>query len=84
MNQSILEQKQPQVLSISQFTLYADTKKGNRPSYLKALAGEKAQALYDTFNEELRKFVKVETGMFGANMQIDFINDGPTTIWLER
>ncbi len=84
MNQSILEQKQPQVLSISQFTLYADTKKGNRPSYLKALAGDKAQALYDTFNEELRKFVKVETGIFGANMQIDFINDGPTTIWLER
>ncbi len=84
MNQSILEQKKPQVLSISQFTLYANTKKGNRPSYVEALNGESAKILYDLFNQELRKYVAVETGIFGANMQIDFINDGPTTIWLER
>ena len=84
MNKSILEQKYPEVLSISQFTLYADTKKGNRPSYIKALNGEKSKKLYDLFNEELRNYVKVETGIFGADMKIDFINDGPTTIWLER
>lgn len=84
MNKSILEQTNPEVLSISQFTLYADTKKGNRPSYIKALNGENAEKLYDLFNEELKNYVKVETGIFGADMKIDFINDGPTTIWLER
>lgn len=84
MNKSVLEQPQPEVLSISQFTLYADTKKGNRPSYIKALNGEKANELYNLFNEELKKYLKVETGIFGADMKIDFINDGPTTIWLER
>ena len=84
MNKSVLEQEKPQVLSISQFTLYADTKKGNRPSYIKALNGEKAKKLYEMFNEELKKYTIVETGIFGADMKIDFINDGPTTIWLER
>lgn len=84
MNKSILEQEKPEVLSISQFTLYADTRKGNRPSYINALNGEKSKVLYDLFNEELKKYVKVETGIFGANMKIDFINDGPTTIWLEK
>ena len=72
------------ILSISQFTLYADTKKGNRPSYINALNGEEAVKLYDLFNEELRKYTTVETGIFGADMKISLINSGPTTILLER
>jgi len=83
MNKSLLEQENKEVLSISQFTLYADTKKGNRPSYIKALNGNDAKKLYDLWNEELKKEVSV-TGIFGADMQISLINDGPTTIWLER
>lgn len=84
MNCSLLEQKNPQVLSISQFTLYADTNKGNRPSYMRALNGEVAKQLYELFNRELEKSVKVEVGMFGEHMEINLLNDGPTTIWLER
>ena len=72
------------VLSISQFTLYADTHKGNRPSYINALGGDKAEPLYNAFNEELRNYVPVEEGKFGAEMKIDFINDGPITIIMER
>ena len=83
MNKSILEYG-GQILSISQFTLYADTKKGNRPSYVNALNEEKATKLYDMFNEELRKYVKVETGEFGADMEVFLTNIGPTTIMLER
>jgi D-tyrosyl-tRNA(Tyr) deacylase len=71
------------ILSISQFTLYADTSKGNRPSYLKALRGEESSLLYDYFNQELRKSIEVETGKFGANMEVGLINDGPCTIMLE-
>lgn len=84
MNKSLLEQENKEVLSISQFTLYADTKKGNRPSYIKALNGNDAKKLYDLWNEELKKEVSVKTGIFGADMQISLTNDGPTTIWLER
>ena len=84
MNKSMLEQENKEVLSISQFTLYADTKKGNRPSYIKALNGNDAKKLYDLWNEELKKEVSVKTGIFGADMQISLINDGPTTTWLER
>ena len=84
MNKSLLEQENKEVLSISQFTLYADTKKGNRPSYIKALNGNDAKKLYDLWNEELKKEVSVKIGIFGADMQISLINDGPTTIWLER
>ena len=83
MNKSILDYG-GSVLSISQFTLYADTKKGNRPSYVEALSGPEATKLYDMFNDELRNYVHVETGIFGANMQVSLVNDGPTTIMLEK
>lgn len=73
------------ILSVSQFTLYGDAKKGNRPTYINALGGEEAIKLYDLFNEKLKKEgIKVETGIFGADMKIDFINDGPVTILLEK
>ena len=83
MNKSILDIK-GSILSISQFTLYADTKKGNRPSYIKALNGEEATKLYDLFNEKLSELVHVETGIFGAEMEVSLINDGPITIMLEK
>lgn len=83
MNKSILDYG-GSVLSISQFTLYADTNKGNRPSYINALRGEESTKLYDLFNEELRKYVEVETGRFGADMVVNITNIGPTTILLER
>lgn len=83
MNKSILDIK-GEILSISQFTLYGDTKKGNRPSYVNALKGEEAVKLYDMFNEKLSKFVHVETGIFGADMKVSLINDGPVTIILEK
>lgn len=84
MNKSILEIDGTSVLSISQFTLYGDTSKGNRPSYIKALNGEEAKKLYDLFNQELAKEIVVETGIFGEDMKVNFINDGPVTILLER
>lgn len=84
MNKSLLDVS-GSILSISQFTLYADTRKGRRPSYVEAMSGDKAKALYDEFNEKLRNTgVKVETGIFGADMKVDFINDGPITIMLEK
>ena len=83
MNKSILDTG-GSILSISQFTLYADTIKGNRPSYVNAMNGEEAIKLYELFNEELRKYLKVETGIFGADMDISLINNGPVTITLER
>ena len=84
MNQSVLDTK-GSILSVSQFTLYADTKKGRRPSYIKALNGEEAKKLYQTFNQKLKETgLNVQTGIFGANMKVDFINDGPITIILEK
>ena len=83
MNKNIIETK-GNILSISQFTLYADTKKGNRPSYIKALNGEEATKLYDLFNEKLGKLIHVETGIFGAEMEVSLVNDGPITIMLEK
>ncbi len=83
MNKSLLDVG-GSILSISQFTLYADATKGNRPSYINALNGNEATKLYDLFNEELRKYVSVETGIFGADMYITFTNCGPVTIMLER
>lgn len=83
MNKSILEVK-GSILSISQFTLYADTTKGNRPSYIKAMKGNDASKLYKIFNDKLSEKVLVETGIFGSEMKVDFINDGPITIILEK
>lgn len=83
MNESILDHN-GSVLLISQFTLYADAKKGNRPSYIKALNSKDAVKLYDYFNQELGKYIKVETGIFGADMQVNITNDGPITILLEE
>lgn len=84
MNKSLLD-KSYSILSVSQFTLYGDASKGRRPSYVNALNGSLAKPLYDKFNEELRKYgIKVETGIFGADMKVELINDGPVTIMLER
>lgn len=82
MNKSIIDIG-GNVLSISQFTLYADASKGNRPSYIKALSGDKSKILYDMFNDELSKYVKVETGVFGADMKINALHDGPVTIIID-
>ena len=83
MNKSILEAG-GSILSISQFTLYADTKKGRRPSYINALNGQKAILLYDEFNKKLKEHIYVETGIFGAEMKVELVNDGPVTIMLEK
>ena len=71
-----------QILSISQFTLYGNARKGNRPSFIEAARPEVAEPLYNYFNQVLREQygLHVETGRFGANMQVDFVNDGPVTI----
>ena len=84
MNKSLIDVN-GSILSISQFTLYADTRKGRRPSYIKALSGDKAILLYDKFNNKLKEEnIKVETGVFGADMKVSLINDGPITIMLEK
>ncbi|MBQ7631565.1 MAG: D-tyrosyl-tRNA(Tyr) deacylase [Paludibacteraceae bacterium] len=74
-----------EVLSISQFTLYSDCRKGNRPSFVKAARPEVAEPLYEAFNRVLREEygLQVETGRFGAAMKVDFVNDGPVTILLD-
>ena len=72
-----------EILSISQFTLFADTKKGNRPAFTAAAKPGMAEAFYQDLNRELAKEVPVETGVFGADMQVELINDGPVTIILD-
>ncbi len=83
MNHSILEHGGA-ILSVSQFTLYGDAKKGNRPSFTNAARPEVAQPLWQAFNEALRSHgLQVETGIFGAMMDVALTNDGPVTILLE-
>ena len=73
------------LLIISQFTLYADTSSGNRPSFINAAKPDYANELYEYIIEELKKTnIKIETGIFGADMQVSLINDGPVTIMLEK
>ena len=73
------------VLVISQFTLYGDARKGKRPSYINAARPEQAEPLVDYFVEQLRAHdLQVETGVFGAEMQVDIQNDGPVTLMLEK
>ena len=83
MNKSILDVGGA-ILSVSQFTLYADCKKGNRPSYIDSMKAENAKKLYELFNEEIKKYnINVETGIFQADMLVEITNDGPVTIILE-
>ena len=82
MNLSILDVN-GSILSISQFTLYANCKEGRRPSFTEALNPTEATKLYDIFNEKLREYVIVETGIFGADMKVEIYNDGPVTIVLD-
>ena len=72
------------ILAISQFTLYGNTEKGNRPSFINAAKGDVAEPLYDYIVQELSKNIKTEKGKFGAFMEVDFINEGPVTIILEE
>ena len=82
MNLSVLDVG-GKILSISQFTLYGDVRKGNRPSYVRALGGEKAKPLYEQFNKLLNEHVKTYDGVFGADMKVEILNDGPTTIIID-
>ena len=71
------------ILSISQFTLYANCKDGRRPSFVEAMKPDEATRLYDYFNEELKKIIHTETGIFGSDMKVEIYNDGPVTIMLD-
>lgn len=79
-----LEQVQGELLCVSQFTLFARTKKGNRPSFVDSAPPEQAERLYEDFVSVLREQgVNVATGIFGAHMEVESINDGPVTIWMD-
>ena len=84
MNRSVLDAG-GQVLAVSQFTLFASCKKGNRPGYSRAARGEISQPMFDCFVAEMAKALgkPVPTGVFGADMQVALVNDGPVTIWLD-
>ncbi len=82
MNRSVIDEN-GEILSISQFTLYGDTRKGNRPSYIRALGGDQAKPMYEKFNELLNEVVPTKAGIFGADMKVEIVNDGPTTIIID-
>lgn len=82
MNLSVLDVK-GEILSISQFTLYGDVRNGNRPSYVLALNGKKAKPMYEEFNKQLNELVPTYDGIFGADMKVELLNDGPTTIIID-
>ncbi|HET7551291.1 MAG TPA: D-aminoacyl-tRNA deacylase [Gemmatimonadaceae bacterium] len=80
-----LEDVGGELLVVSQFTLYGDARKGRRPSFIDAARPDEAEGLYEMFVERLRaRGVRVDTGEFGAMMEVDLVNDGPVTLWLER
>lgn len=83
MNKSVLDVN-GSILSISQFTLYGDCSKGNRPSYVKSLHSELSKPLYEEFNKKLSEKIHVETGIFGSDMKVSIENDGPVTIIIEH
>ena len=84
MNRSLSELADPRALVVSQFTLYGDTRKGRRPSWLAAAPGQVAEALVDAFVDALRGAgATVATGRFGAEMEVELVNDGPVTVLLE-
>ena len=84
MNESVL-QKENEIMVISQFTLHANTRKGNRPSYIKAAKPDIAVPIYEKFCQqlELQSGIEIKTGEFGADMKVSLINDGPVTIWID-
>ncbi len=84
MNESVM-QKEGEIMVISQFTLHANTKKGNRPSYIKAAKPDIAIPIYERLCMQLeaQSGIEIKTGVFGADMKVSLINDGPVTIWID-
>ncbi|XMB66527.1 D-aminoacyl-tRNA deacylase [Mycoplasmatota bacterium zrk1] len=83
MNKSVLDVG-GSILSVSQFTLYGNARKGNRPSFIDALEPTQANELYSSFNDKLSKKIEVSTGVFGEHMKLEFTNDGPVTLMIEK
>ena len=82
MNKSVIDEK-GSILCVSQFTLYANTKKGNRPSYIDAMKSDEAINYYNTFCDRLNEYVETKMGIFGADMKVALVNNGPTTIIID-
>ncbi len=78
-----VKQSEGDVLIVPQFTLAANNDKGHRPSFSQAMAPKDANVIYSHFHQYLKQFVKVESGVFGATMQVCLVNDGPATFWIE-